>query len=254
MRNLLILGSGRSGSSMVAGAFRTAPYFMGENLWEASDSNPKGYFEDYEINSINEEILTSVVRLRPRILGWSFCRDRPRRGQMWLARIPLDAKISCPPEITQRIIQLTSREPFCFKDPRFAYTLPCWAPHLVNTRHIVVFRDPATTVASLEKECRKDYLHDLSITRDEIIELWMLTYSHILRWYRCGDSWLFIHYDQVLQPAGLDRLEKFSAARVDRLFPDVSLRRSSPINSIPPRAKALYSQLCDLADYDEGVQ
>ena len=45
-RNCLILGSGRSGTSMAAGILARAGYFMGAELWPADIGNPKGYFED----------------------------------------------------------------------------------------------------------------------------------------------------------------------------------------------------------------
>ncbi|RME58681.1 sulfotransferase family protein, partial [Candidatus Parcubacteria bacterium] len=61
MRNVLILGSGRSGTSMVAGTLAKAGYFMGTQFVPPRESNPKGFFEDHEINDINEAILKKVV-------------------------------------------------------------------------------------------------------------------------------------------------------------------------------------------------
>jgi hypothetical protein len=54
MRDCIVLGSGRSGTSMVAGALAKAGYFMGDRLYPARDANPLGFFEAPEINSINE--------------------------------------------------------------------------------------------------------------------------------------------------------------------------------------------------------
>jgi len=44
MKNCIILGSGRSGTSMVAGTLAKSGYFMGDNLYPARESNPKGFF------------------------------------------------------------------------------------------------------------------------------------------------------------------------------------------------------------------
>ena len=64
-RNCLILGSGRSGTSMAAGILARAGYFMGEELWPADIGNPKGYFEDREVNKINDELIAPVAPKTP---------------------------------------------------------------------------------------------------------------------------------------------------------------------------------------------
>ena len=254
MHNIVILGSGRSGTSMVAGTLRNAGYFRGGDLHTAREGNPKGVFESGEVNAINEQILASVSPRRPRFIGKWLFRNRPRRYQMWLARIPLDTKISCSPELGERMSNLVRREPFCFKDPRFSYTLPCWLPYLTDTRYVVVFRDPAATAASIEKECRDwPYLHDLSLTRPEIIDVWTLMYSHILRSSESpAGPWLFLHYNQVLKGDGLDRLEDFSRAPVDRSFPEASLRHSLSDEPVSGLVQEIYCRLCDLAYYNSG--
>ena len=62
--NLFVLGCGRSGTSLVAGLFRNAGYFMGENLLRPRDGNPLGFFEDREVNSINEELIGPLLPQR----------------------------------------------------------------------------------------------------------------------------------------------------------------------------------------------
>lgn len=60
--NCLILGSGRSGTSMLAGILHQAGYFMGDKLHKPELSNPKGFFEWMTINQINEQILAAYVK------------------------------------------------------------------------------------------------------------------------------------------------------------------------------------------------
>ncbi|MDX1388819.1 MAG: hypothetical protein R3344_06490, partial [Acidobacteriota bacterium] len=95
MRDCIILGSGRSGTSMVAGTLAGAGYFMGEKLWDATPANPKGFFEDQEINAINEDLIAQVLPARPAVLGRWLYRDRPTRLQRWLARVPVTVDIGC---------------------------------------------------------------------------------------------------------------------------------------------------------------
>jgi len=64
MKNCIILGSGRSGTSMLAGCLAKSGYFMGDNLYPAREANPKGFFEDPEINAINEMLIAGCYENR----------------------------------------------------------------------------------------------------------------------------------------------------------------------------------------------
>ena len=65
-RSAIVLGAGRSGTSLLAGLFQKSGYFSGNSLLAGSVSNPLGYFEDKEINAINEDLLAGAVPWRPR--------------------------------------------------------------------------------------------------------------------------------------------------------------------------------------------
>ena len=254
MRNVVILGSGRSGTSMVAGSLAQSGYFMGSDLWAARASNPKGFFEDREINQINEDLLASLLPARPWLIGKWFFRDRFVNMQRWLARIPVGTPVPSSENITARIQKLTRQPPFCFKDPRFCYTLPAWRPHLDDAVFVVVFRDPASTVKSILKVCQDEpYLEGLPIDVDQALAGWTLMYRHILERHRHTGEWLWLHYNQVLQPSGLDRLEAFVGAPVDRGFPDAALQRSVSDRAVPAATREIYQQLCDLAGYRQSA-
>jgi hypothetical protein len=236
---------------MVAGCLAKAGFFMGAQLYPPRESNPKGFFEDPEINGINESLLARVLPKRPPLLGQWFFRDRPIAGQMWLARIPVGTLIPSTPEIAERIRKVTTQEPYCFKDPRFAYTLPIWRPFLKNTVFVCIFRDPAATAHSILKECKDSpVLQSFAITRSQVFDVWTLMYKHILEIHRHDGAWLFVHYDQVLHGECLDRLEAFVDARVDRLFPEPWLRRSFSDNNVPDETRHVYQRLCKLAGYE----
>jgi hypothetical protein len=253
MHNVIISGCGRSGTSMLAGTLAKSGFFMGDHLYPGEESNPKGFFEDPEINGINEALLAQVVPKRPQFLGkWVF-RHRPLQGQRWLARVPLGKKIPSLATIIKRIQTVTQREPYCFKDPRFSYTLPVWRPFLEDAVFVCVFRDPASTALSILKECQDaQYLHSLSITHDQALEVWNLMYKHILDVHRHEGAWLFLHYNQVLSIEGLKRLETFVEAPVDYSFPDPSLRRSFSDDLVSEEHRKVYEQLCELAEYVES--
>jgi len=236
---------------MVAGSLSKAGYFMGDRLIVPREANPKGFFEDWDINGINEELLAPVVPKRPKILGKERFRYRPLEGQRWLASLPLGTEIHSSPDIAARIRQATIREPYCYKDPRFCYTLPAWEPFLRNVGFVCVFRAPAITAVSILTECREaPYLHTLEMTFRRTLKMWTSMYTHVLEIHRYKGDWLFLHYDQLLNSDGQNRLETFLGAPVDPSFPEASLNRSSSTRRVPGQTWKVYKELCELAEYE----
>jgi hypothetical protein len=254
MYNCLILGSGRSGTSMVAGTLAQSGYFMGERLYTPRHSNPKGFFEDVEINAINEAILKPLTpwvppRFRPRILYRLLCRTffskRFTNDGRWLAKVPVSDEVSSTPGIEVRIRALTTRTPYCFKDPRFCYTLPVWQPWLHNTRFVCVFRDPTITARSMLQESQAvPKLARLKFTYTDCLEVWRLMYTHVLDIHSQEGDWLFLHYNQVLDGSGLERLAAFLEVTPDRSFPQPALRRTQAEGEIPDSVRVIYERLC----------
>ena len=264
MRNVIILGSGRSGTSMVAGTLSEAGYFMGDHLWPVRSANPKGFFEDKEVNEINEELLEPLIPQRYYIRGASkinlpvkaLFKNRPLKWQRWLAEVPTKASVSCSSNIADRIENVTTREPYCFKDPRFCYTLSAWKPFLKNVVFICVFRDPASTAFSILKECSEvPYLADknigISINQKQALKIWTQMYTYVLENYANKGTWLFLHYNQALQPEGLKQIEALTDAKVDYTFPEAQIRRSFANTQIPRETEIVYKKLCALASYSE---
>jgi hypothetical protein len=229
---------------------------MGQALYPPDLGNPKGYFEDPEVNAINEDLLARVLPPRPSgAVGRLLFRSRPANGQRWLARVPLDAEITCPPDIARRITVYTSQRPFCLKDPRFAYTLPAWRPFVGDALLLCVFRDPGATAASMLAEARRQpILHSLKLDRRQAIGVWQAMYTHILeRHYPAGGDWLFVHYSQLLDGSALPLLADRLDCPVDGHFADERLQRSRNRGPVPAAAQALYERLCALARVNPGA-
>ena len=252
MKNCLVLGSGRSGTSMVAGTLSGAGYFMGKNMMPPTPGNPKGYFESYDIEEINERLIQPIIPARPKGFLNIFFRSRPERAQRWLALVPVGTEIDVPHDLTSRIRNLVQNEPYCFKDPRLCYTLPAWRPFLKNNVFICVFRHPATTANSILTECNiEPYLANLSMNYERALQVWTLMHRHILETHTLSGQWLFLHYNQVLTEEGLDSLEKFTCAKVDRSFPTNKLSRSMYSEEVPLKSMRIYRDLCKLAGYQD---
>jgi hypothetical protein len=254
MKNVLILGSGRSGTSMVAGTLAKAGYFMGKQLLPSNNANPKGFFEDIEVNAINEEILATVAPKRPKLFGSLFFRHIPLPYQRWLLALPLGKKPFSTPAIDARIKQIVANQPYCFKDPRFSYTLPVWRSFLKDTVYVVVFREPMVTAQSIAKECNDDpRLHSLAMNTKRALKVWSCMYRHILKMAQENRDWLFIHYDQVLTREGGKKLAIHTNAEVDFSFPEKRLKRSKATELPPSPINEVYLKLCNRAGFTEAT-
>ncbi len=248
--NLFILGCGRSGTSLVAGLFRNSGLFLGSNFYQARDSNPLGFFEDREVNLINEQILKPYLPKRIVYNGINYGSDSALEGQRWLARISLDTIIEATEEIEIRIKKLTSNQPFCFKDPRFSYTIDVWRPHINNAKYICIFRDPAIVVASILKEVGNvPYLQDFAISIEQAFDVWRLMYQHILTKHSKSGEWLFLHYDDLFRANTLDKVEEFTGAKIDRDFPNINLNRSRPELKTNDQTSNIYHELLNRAKW-----
>jgi len=246
LRNCIILGSGRSGTSMAAGILGAAGYFMGDHVYPPNPTNPKGMFEDRDINALNEDILSIALPEG----GEHPDVDHPRRWQRWLARIPLDADLSATGVIEEGISRLVIREPFCFKDPRFSYSLPVWRPFLKDAVYVCVFRDPASTVESMLRQARKvRHLEGFQISAADAFAVWTMMYRHILERHSRSGAWLFLDYESLLCSDGLQRLRGFTGACVDATFPERHLRHAygHEITGIPEEALDIHRRLCERA-------
>lgn len=253
MRNCIILGCGRSGTSLASGLLANGKYFFGGQLYEPSEGNPKGYFESPEINNINEQLLSEVIPRRPRgKIGDLFFRSRPKTSQRWLSVVPLQVKFKASNEVQRRIEKLTAKGPFCFKDPRFSYTMPAWRPFLGDAVFICVFRDPSATVKSILKECLSNQsMGGFKIAPERALAVWVSMYSHILSLhYPSGGEWLFIHYRQLVTGTAYDLLSRTLNTTLNLTFADHKLERSKANSEIPASAQGLYRDLCSLAGYE----
>ena len=243
MRSCLVLGSGRSGTSMVAGVMAGAGYFMGEQLHSARSANPRGFFEDATINSLNEALLRTVA---PPDLT---------EGQRWLSDLPADVVLPQVPGADPAIALLTAQAPFCFKDPRFSYTLPLWRPHLpADTGLICVFRHPSLTALSITEECKRAaYLAGVQMNPQRALGIWAAVYRRILAQQAGTQPWLFVHYDQVLSGAGVEAMAGFTGAALDASFPDRTMRRPPPELAVSDEIMALYAELCERAGFQPNA-
>lgn len=255
MNNCIVLGSGRSGTSALMGTLRNSGYYIGDDYLPKNESNPKGFFEDYEVNTINEDILAMVENNYPELIRRIFFKSKTFYRARWLARVPLGKKIPTTFSINSRIEKVLSNKPYCLKDPRFSYTFPIWEPFFSdNTKLICVFREPYNTATSILTECRQSpALHKLKINKKISLEIWLHVYQNILYHYKNSKNkheWLFIHYDQLMGEAGLNKIEKITGAQTDRNFPEKKINRTRlEGETLTGNYLHIYGELCRLAAF-----
>ena len=92
-RSTIILGCGRSGTSLVAGLLHeSGAWQFNPDLLDPSGLNPKGFFESRTINGVNEKLLAQHTRnYSPTFRRLPFYErlgsHRYRDGQRWLAAL-----------------------------------------------------------------------------------------------------------------------------------------------------------------------
>jgi hypothetical protein len=236
---------------MLAGMLVPSGLDIGDDYILPNDANPKGFFEDHEVNSINGEILERVLPKKWNVFDPRH-KEALRSGQHWLAQVPLEKRLPATPKIVHRITKRKPDHPFAFKDPRFSYTLPVWRPHVGNAAFICIFREPSRTANSIVRECNSaPYLKNVSMNYDKALSIWTLMYKHVLERHRFEGDWLFVHYEDVLNGTARPRIEKLLGVEINQSFVSTSLRRSSSEGKLTPDSVETYKQLCELAQYED---
>ncbi len=257
MHNVIILGSGRSGTSMVAGLFRHSGAYMGKEMLQATIANPLGYYEDKHLNLLNNAIMERMFRwptlnrLRTRISPPAHTDPRC----YWLAAPRWLRSPELTVEQKDQMEWYSEQQPFCYKDPRFNVTLHLWEPILPeNTRFLVIFREPDKTVDSILRDAHEQYQPPLAVNEKWGYIMWFRTYDRLLRKYGGHPHWMFIHYGQVQSLEAIPAMEAFVDGKLDsnNINPSISrsqLRTDQGMN-IARKCDDLYDLLCLRAECD----
>jgi len=262
MNNLIILGTGRSGTSMVAGVIATADrkYNLGGKSHTPDKFNEKGYFETGIVNGLNDDILWSCPKTET-------IKSRVKSRQGWLSTLDINTKITESKElnhcalysgqnplvkasIQKRILELVAIQPYLFKDPRFSYTLPVWLPYLQNCKFICVFRHPSEFLQSIDNIVRTaDYLATTNTDKKSFEKLWFNTYTYILHHYSNLDMF-FVNCKNLVSGIGLQTLSDFVGHEINKNFAEKELIHFNPDNPeycADNKLIELYNKLCGLA-------
>lgn len=235
---VLILGSGRSGTSLTMQVLAALGLRTGADLIPANVSNPRGFYEDRAIVHLHAELLRALAAplYAPLPDGWP---------HTLAARATRDALGRL---LRQRLAQIEG--PYGIKDPRLSTLYPLWrelfAELDLTPRVILAVRAPGSVATSLARH--------YGFTTDEAEQLWLARNSEALLNSdgRClvahYETWFdhplplaeaLLHHTGLAPPAGTD-LSAVIAGQVC-----AGLDRSADADPRPrnPWVRALYAEL-----------
>ncbi len=234
---ICVAGMPRSGTSLVTQMLHRCGVDLGasEQLMPASINNTDGFWENLRFVRLNERLLKAS-------------------GGTWF--VP-PATLRPTPKITADakaiLTQFEGREPWAWKDPRNAVTLPFWKTLLPSMKVLVCVRHPAETAASLLASTlvpRTFYWWLPSKRRrvriyEAALELWRVSNTSILEHTTPADR-IVTHYDAVLANprAELARILAFAGVSVSSDVLDEAVKVVSP---------RLWHQRADTAALNPGI-
>jgi hypothetical protein len=131
---VIVLGTGRSGTSAITRAFVRGGFFAGEgdDLLGPTPSNPVGHYEPLSILKINEQLL--------RDFGCSWWSDAPTPEEQLRHREEVVPRLQVTLE---SLIVAAGSAPVVIKEPRINGLLPLWRPVIDGVLHpVLTVRDP----------------------------------------------------------------------------------------------------------------
>lgn len=139
---IIVTGTGRSGTSMVAGILHNLGVNMGQNALDADYRNPWGHFEDKDIKLLNHKMLKSKIT---------------------------------PSEFINKLKSSEKKEPWGIKDPRISELIPYYLEVFKNAKYIWCKRRRVNVVKSLmssynwsKKDAQK--LHDKRLSNLSLLD------------------------------------------------------------------------------------
>jgi hypothetical protein len=170
-RATLVLGPHRSGTSVVARAVATTGAVFGRHLLEANDDNPRGFFENEKIVSLNDRMLRALNTSWDAALGFRLHPGEHPEAHQWRN----DAAQILASEFGDA-------ERICVKDPRLSLLGSFWTEALseagFSLQVVLTLRDPRECAASQATRVASNRRYQfLGATEAEGALLW-LRYMH----------------------------------------------------------------------------
>lgn len=201
-RIVVVLGMHRSGTSAVARGLKALGVELGEHLMPpAADNNEKGFFEDIDVNALNNEILKH--------LGHSWDSLGPIAAPALLREGLAEFRLRAVELLRDKLAGVTV---FGMKDPRVSRLLPLWQAAFADVGaaacYVISNRHPLSVARSLAKRDAMDAGKSHYLWLDHVVDCLRDT---------DGAPRMVVDYDQLMARPGeqLERIAKAFDLRFD---------------------------------------
>ena len=144
MQQIIVLGSPRSGSSLITRLLDLIGADLGTDIAEVGqlDDRERGFWEHRGVVETNEALLHAKECDWNQLASWEMVEKAPKRAPKKLADTYQAIKDICA--------DAPSKAPWVIKDPRMCLTLPYWLPKLTKPIAVVVARHPLEVAISMQ--------------------------------------------------------------------------------------------------------
>lgn len=185
---LVVFGMHRSGTSALSGALSIAGLNPGKELFDPAEDNPKGYFENARVTTLNEKIFRELyTRWNDSLLIPDAWWDFDKFGEYFEQLVKILEE------------ELAENKTMLIKDPRLCVLLPFYLKAFrqlnIAPSFVICSRNPMEIAASLEKRNH--------LPLEKSLLLWM---DHLLKaeFHSREFPRLFIsYYDFLREPIGI---------------------------------------------------
>ncbi len=196
---LVILGMHRSGTSLTANWINACGLNLGDELYKASEHNPKGYFEDIDFLQLHQSLLVK--------------HSNDDSGHENIGYFNLDNKDFN--QLKELVAEKSQKyEQWGWKEPRTCLFIEAYKELLPNATFLVVYRDCKEVVSSLLKRQRPvlkprrkslaylKYLFDPNFMKRAAISkygnIWMHYNKNILESLKYDKNTIFTNYKDLV--------------------------------------------------------
>ena len=200
-RAMVVLGSHRSGTSVLTRVLSELGAAAPGGLLEPSPDNPDGYFESRRIVQLNNEVL--------RVGGLTWFHDGPLPGDLLGRRRVLGLRRQALAILRE---EFEGQDIFVLKDPRISRLVPFWASVLeelgVDTHWVLMLRHPEEVSRSLDRRRNMPAQSSAAVTAIGQAHLLWLRYTLEAERDTRKLSWTLLTFEELLADwrGALDRI------------------------------------------------
>lgn len=181
---VIVLGTGRSGTSAITRAFVAAGYFVGreDEVLGPSSSNPHGHYEPMSVLGLNEELLADF--------GCDWWAQPPAEAEQLRRREEIEPRIAA---VLRATMEAAGEKPIAIKEPRINSLLPLWGPLVEGLLHpVLAVRNPLEVAMSLASRDATPIAHGLAA--------WETQWTLVLGWLEGRPVTVAPYVELITQP------------------------------------------------------